>query len=167
MGLDDLVQQLADAFAAKVSAAFVSTMQARLQTDMQKLIAAAPRSTTPREAEVIVAHHQGTIHRPEKPAPKVQLPTVLIIGLLPHQAGTIQQEYHEVLDLEFLIADDSTHRIAESSKHADHTLVMVDFVNHKVTNALSRYKIIKGGMTRLRDALTEIYVNASDKEKAA
>jgi hypothetical protein len=96
---------------------------------------------------------------------KVRLPTVLIAGLLPTQAGYISQEFGHVFDLRFFETDGSLQKL-KSMSHVDYAFSFTSKISHAVEAAMQSKgtPVLRcpGGMTMLRQKLTEL----AEKEKA-
>lgn len=94
---------------------------------------------------------------------KQHLPKVLIAGLLPSQASMIEKEFKQCFDISFVDANSTTNLLKSRAANAQHTLVMADFISHRHTDAIKSVGaspvIIRGGMSTLRNSLTELYVH--------
>lgn len=89
-------------------------------------------------------------------------PKVFILGLLPGQVTMIAEEFKDALDLRFAQSG-NPQRVAKMSSFADAAIVMGSFTDHATMNAVKnsgckKFIQLQGGLTRLRDELTRLYV---------
>lgn len=104
-----------------------------------------------------------TVHRVIHPplydaAVPVRLPKILIVGLLPQQAGMIAQEFGEAYDLRFW-KEGNPKELDANTKTADGVYVLITMVSHWMTEKLKGTKYIPvSGMDNLRTKLTERFV---------
>lgn len=97
---------------------------------------------------------------------KVQLPKVLIIGLLPAQAAMITGEFKDCLDLRFW-KNGVQQQLFATARYMNHVIGMTDFMQHsdeEQVKKLPHYIRVGGGMTTLREKLTELYVIDSEEQ---
>lgn len=119
------------------------------------------------ESHLVDRLSQLSARIPERvvPATKTKLKRVLVCGLLPAQAGLIQSEFHSCLDLRFLSVDDKIDKFKTHATHVDHVIVMTNFISHKHQEAIEcvgvKPILVSGGMSSLKDKLTEIYAEAA------
>lgn len=96
------------------------------------------------------------------PTPAVRRPKVRVLGLHDNKAVHLQREFGKLLDLAFVNPDRARVASQSQSTGSDATLVLIDFVNHTVTNNLESngipHTVIRGGLTGLRTALAELVV---------
>lgn len=156
-GLDSVVEELARAIAKQV----LSRVEAQLAVQLKHILPATTQPLKPISIEaltrqVMPVEHQGS-HRP----------TVLIAGLLPNQAGIIQQEFGEVFDLRFYMVEENLSRLRAMLPGADHVFTFTSKISHKVEEVMnSRGKTINrcsGGMTMLKEQLLNLYVTTEGK----
>jgi len=99
------------------------------------------------------------------PKEKVTKPKVLITGLLSHQAGIISSEFYEFFDLDFWNdrTGNSTEQLKSMAKRADVILYHKNHASHNhqeiIKSVGGNIKIINGGISSMKDALTDLYVN--------
>jgi DNA-binding Lrp family transcriptional regulator len=97
---------------------------------------------------------------PQKQEEKKPMRSILIVGLLPAQAGQIQAEFHDCFDLRFW-KDESADRLKAMAQSADLAITFTSKIGHWVEEIIqsSHVQLIRapGGMTRLREILTEVY----------
>jgi len=90
---------------------------------------------------------------------------VLITGLLAHQAGIISSEFHECFDLDFWNdrTGGSTEQLKSMAKRADVILYHKNHASHNhqeiIKSVGGNIKIINGGMSTMKDALEDMYIN--------
>jgi len=93
---------------------------------------------------------------------KVRLPTVVIVGLLPYQAGLIQQQFHDAFDLRFW-KDESATQLKSLCKNADYVIAFTGKMGHQSTDIVNSVRpdciTVMGGITRLKDKLLELHGN--------
>lgn len=92
--------------------------------------------------------------------PKLKKKKILIVGLLHNQFNEIKHEYSEYFDLKLWSLDSSIPKLKSMLTYSDHTLVMVNFINHSadgvIANAKNPYSRISGGMSSLKDELDKL-----------
>lgn len=110
--------------------------------------------------------------------PEVVLPKVVgrklkvgIVGLLGGQKQIIMKDFADALDLKFFETTKSKTKQFESGvSQCDVAIGMVNFINHGVEpvirNAGVPYIQVRGGMSTLKDKLTEMFVGADEKVAA-
>lgn len=84
---------------------------------------------------------------------------VLIIGLKPQQAGLIQQDFGQHLDLKFAGSDESLQHVKHLLDGRDAIIAMTGFISHshdELAKGHAQYLRVSGGMTRLRSKLSEL-----------
>lgn len=99
--------------------------------------------------------------------PKPAKPKVCIVGLLGDQKRMIEKEFGPVFDLRIYESGGHTNyggrEFIDAISRVDHIVVMTSFIGHSAENAIRAVKAkpvrVTGGMTNLRDRLTEIFVN--------
>lgn len=141
------------AFAAKLDA-MQAEFTARLDATQEAVTELATRPSETATAPV------PTPARTVEPASEpTRRPRVRILGLHDNKVDLIQREFGRSLDLN-CVNPDRALSAASSGTTADATFVMVDFVNHKITNTMDAintpYTLVRGGLTTLRSALTEL-----------
>lgn len=95
--------------------------------------------------------------------PTQRLRVVLVVGLLPSQAGMISAEFSQCFNLKFW-KDESHTKLKAMAAGADVIVVMTGKVSHRATDAISavaHYEPIRGGLTTLREYLTSLYVEGA------
>lgn len=155
LSIDGIIDQLAGALALQVA----SRLKDRLVDELQGLVPHASSDDPVRpllediKARVLAA-----------PPERKRLPVVLIVGLLPAQAGAIQNEFHDVYDLRFW-KDESISQLKDLVRGADHVLTFTSKISHTAVGAIEaagkKAVHVAGGMTSLRDVLTTMYVEQS------
>jgi len=92
--------------------------------------------------------------------PKLRLKSVLIIGLLPAQAGQISQDFSDCFDLRFW-KDESMEMLKHACRGADYVISFTSKTGHSAEEMIKsqHVKIIRtpGGMTQLKNKLTSLY----------
>ena len=140
----DVVEKIAD----DLSNIIIQKVCEKLQEKLASLTQ-SKANTTPEE---FVSNLINNIKQPK--------PAVLIVGLLPQQAGLIQTEFGEHLNLKFW-KEGSLIQLKNTAKQSDFVLLFTSKISHDATNAVSSVNNnmirIAGGMTSLREKLTEIF----------
>lgn len=153
--IERTIQEFVSALVSQVTTQVTAQLHATLQAQVDDAIAKAVKSV------VIPAPEKGIAAGPTAPAPRKR--RVLIVGLLPQQAGMIQQEFHRELDLSFYQTTEHRNRLASAAGHADIVISMTKFIDHSVTETIKAAKAnlryCNGGLTALRDILTEEYAH--------
>ena len=143
VSMAELVEQLAESLAIRI----VSTVRDRLAAELNNLVHEQHSST------------RGATETAGKPDTRKK---VLIVGLLPQQSTIIQREFGDVYKLSFW-KDESLHKLKSMADHADYVITSVSFVSHKVTDILKTCQVeminCSGGLSTVKDKLTELYVN--------
>lgn len=154
--MDELVLQLADRLARSIA----EQVQARLEDYLTQAIE-AKLSPLPEAVRVEV----------ELPLPAAPIKHkgdqlhVCIAGLLPQQTQLIKQEFGKDMRIDFIGSDHNPKSVREKLAHADAAFVMTKFIGHWLDKIAAESKVpvfqrITGGMTRLRDCLTSLYVSS-------
>lgn len=143
--LDEVISTLAEHLARQVILRAEPLIAQKLKAVIESV------ATPPKQSFVPGAHTD---------AAKVNKKKVLIIGLLPSQVNLIQREYGSLLDITFLTADDSQHRVQSVAKHSDAVYTMISFISHKVTESIKSVNPralnqVHGGVTDLRNKLLD------------
>ncbi len=93
---------------------------------------------------------------------KSKLPRVVLVGPREDQFNMLQDEYGEVLNLVHFDKDrNAANPLFKSARASAATVVWVDFVPHDLVDSVKRLpqvRLVKGGMSALRDALLDITV---------
>lgn len=100
------------------------------------------------------------------PLPKIEierkkkLKTVTVAGLLPNQAGMIQEEFSSKFDMRFWTKDQSAQQLKVMAKRSDHVIAFVSKMGHWADRILSEnsteYTRVSGGMTQVRECLKSL-----------
>lgn len=158
LGLDDMVEQLASRLAQQVAVKLRDKIAAELadivaSTALPEIKQAALMEQAPSAAEPAIKLPAIEQKKPKKPH-------VLICGLLPQQAGLISQEFGEVFDLRFW-KDEGIGRLKDLVRNADYSITFSSKLGHHVEETIKSAGApvtrVMGGMTSLRDVLTDIY----------
>ena len=101
-------------------------------------------------------------------------PRVMIVGLIASQAQMIEGEYKQCLNLRFCLADDAKGRgFANNCANVDIVITMTKFINHSIEETIksagsdARLVRVTGGMTDLREKLTDIYCHPQNYLKGS
>jgi hypothetical protein len=104
--------------------------------------------------------------------PQARKPRIGIASLLDQQAAMIEREFSQVLDLRIIKSGDGrgARQIGEALASCDVVVGLVNFMGHSMEAAIKAKgaKVVKvgGGMTALREKLTELYVQSADRKAA-
>lgn len=118
------------------------------------------RELLSREVKAFTAEADSMHYTLDAPA-KERLRVVLIVGLLPQQAGIITAEFGNCFDLRFW-KNESTQKLQGMARGAARVLVMVSKVSHSSCDAISAAGVpfvrIGGGLSMLRQHLEAYYL---------
>lgn len=94
--------------------------------------------------------------------PKAKTRKAVIVGLLPAQRNMIEGEFKCCYRFSFLDSSAPAQLVRSRIKGADDIFIMAEFINHSMTETINaagrKPEIVRGGMTSLRESLTQIYV---------
>lgn len=97
----------------------------------------------------------------DSPPPKARLKKVLVVGLLPQQAGMISAEFGECFDLRFW-KDESHQQLKKSAAAAEYCVAFTSKCAHAATEMIKSVGkdllVVQGGLTELRAHLTDLYL---------
>lgn len=151
-----VLDTLLDQFASNIAMSLVERVKDRLIEELQSIVPQVETQSRPLleeiQARIAVA----------VPAVADKRKKVVIVGLLPSQAGHITNEFHDAFDLRFVESGDKPGRVKDAAKDADGVFLFSSKLGHHVEESLKSmgkpFTRIMGGMTQLRDALTAMYV---------
>lgn len=147
---------LADALAKAIAQHVVSRVKDQLETQLQAILPPLTATPAPISVEELTARVMGTAQAKPKNV------TVLIAGLLPNQAGIIEQEFGDVFDLRFYTVGENLRHLASMAANVDHVFTFTSKVSHAVEEVMvgKGHKIHRcsGGMTMLKDQLLKLYM---------
>lgn len=156
--LDHAIEELAGALVARVS----SVVELKVNDLVGELVT---RQVTA-SIEKLAAGLNAT---PATPKATTPLPRILIVGLLDSQSAHVKREFDRVFDLRFVGSNESTDKLKSNAAQADVVYVMGDFVSHSTNDLIRRVgavpHVLHGGLTKLRDTLTSLYVEKHDEAK--
>ena len=146
-----------EALAEQISDSLVTLVAAKLAEKLTNYINAAFEKKIPMTPDEFVA----SLLVPKSAPPPVK-PTVLIVGLLPQQAGFIQTEYGHLLDLRFW-KEGNMSKLRSMVQNAEFVFTFTSKIGHDAESMIrSQNKDpirITGGMTTLREKLSELFVH--------
>lgn len=103
--------------------------------------------------------HDPSVPTVEKP----RLKKILIAGLINPQIREIEREFHDTLDIRFWRTDENPNVLKSKAGQADKVILVTDFISHShqgiIQNMNIKFIRHSGGMTKLKDLLTEIYID--------
>lgn len=152
ISLDALLSTFVDSLVDNVVEGIRIKLAPALETRIQAMIAdSLPKLPAPPIPEIVVAEEK-------QPRPRVG-----IVGLHDKTASLIRDEFKRELDIEF--ADqDQLNRVRSLGVRCPITFVMTAYCSHKVSDVLksngANVRLVPGGTSALKDALTEYYVGA-------
>ena len=133
---------------------------AGIRLKIRAQIRAGLRAAVVEEVDLAVKSAEGIVQ--EAISPVGPRKKVLVVGLISNQMSMIEQEFGDELDISFAGADE-LQRIQTAAKNADAVFEMTKFISHSTEGAIRKVTAnlvrVPGGMTNLRTALTEFYVN--------
>jgi len=168
--LDSLITEVANTLAGQIAAAIMPALQRQMQDRMATLLP-KPAEAKPVEQEVLppedMPSAEELINRVKSvPAIKVRSMTkILVVGLTPQQAGEISKEFHDALDCVFWNSSfgQSKQQLQQHASGVAMTFVHINHIAHNVTevikNATRNYRLIGGGMSQMKDAITRFYAD--------
>lgn len=152
-GLDGILDQFARAVALELAGRIKDQL-------IEELQAITPATHTRESVRPLLAEIQQRIAAAATPT-KARLPKVVVIGLLPAQAGMIQSEFHDVFEFDFW-KDGSPSQLKDMVRGAEHVIIFSGKSGHYVEEVLKSagkpFHRVMGGMTQLRDLITSLYV---------
>lgn len=92
-------------------------------------------------------------------------PKVLVVGLLPNQAGIVQSEFYEAFDIRFAESDTPTKRLESMASDCDRVMLMTNFISHSTQDAVKKhpgFERIQGGVSKVKDRLTELFIASEE-----
>ena len=142
--LQELVEVLSDTIVAKV----VEEVNRKLPLKLKESL---PETVTSVQSLKITVE--------EKPL----LQKVLIVGLLPQQAGVITQEFHQCFDLRFF-KEGNHHLLKDMARGVDRIILHTNHLGHSTEASIKslgkEYEYCSGGLTALKNRLTNLYASA-------
>lgn len=163
-GLEQAIESFARQLAASIFEATMRRIAAQLSEQVMPVIRVGlatketpPEETPPEETPVTEADEPAT-HVETPP----RRPRALIVGLLPGQQDIITREFGRELDLRFVTSQAQvSNRAKELSHTSDAAILMTKFVNHAAEDIIKsrggRLIRVSGGLSQLRDTLTQFY----------
>ena len=96
----------------------------------------------------------------------VRKPRVTVVGLLPGQAALIEKEFGDAVELHFVTSDQTaSQKLKGLCRTSAAVLTMTGFISHAAEDLIKanggNLIRVQGGMSSLRDAITEAYVGAT------
>jgi hypothetical protein len=113
------------------------------------------------EVEAPQVIRRPVLHTPPAPVVQPTQPKILIVGLIPNQAGIINAEFHEAFDIRFAEAETPSKRLEAMADDCDRVIIMANFISHSVQDTLKKhpgFERMHGGLTRVKDRLTELFI---------
>lgn len=150
------INALAEGLAKQIAAQVVVALQGQLTRELAGVVPPAVEIPKIDIQQML----PGPVQYIPAPAPKQRKPKVAIIGVTPQQAGVLQTEFHDTIDLSFW-QNDGVPRL-KSIGISNELCLVTRFVGHKDTQMLTaigaKWRKVTGGIESLRDALTNYYV---------
>lgn len=145
---DGVFKHLCESIGIMLADHVIAAMQQRLRDRAQDVMAEA--------AETLTKTHSAPL-KPYKPKARV-----IVVGAKGDQARMLENEFKEELDLRIFDQNITDIRLRQASEHARKVVLWTNFVSHHHQNNVPREKLewVSGGMTKMREKLTEIYVNS-------
>lgn len=85
---------------------------------------------------------------------------VIICSLLPVQQELMRKEFGDCFDLRMFYRDQEK-ALTKAVNHGDLVILMGDFISHRVSQRIEgaggKIELVMGGLTKLREKLTELY----------
>lgn len=141
LSLDNIVALIASNLATEIANRVVTLLNGHLQTKLNKAL--LPKMEV-----------------------KMRKPKLCIAGLLPQQAGMISSEFASVFDLYFW-KNEEPRKLKEYASSCEAVFTVTDFIGHDTENLIKSVNgnliRVSGGMTRLRETLTNYWVETTDE----
>lgn len=154
-GIEELVDQIARSLA--------SSIINRTHLHLAKAMAELTPAVQPLPEKFSL---EGLLKEAE---PEPKKPRVLIAGLIPSQEELIKAEYGTVFRLKFFRSDENLQKLKSMLPFTDHFITFTSKISHAIEDhaKASGLPILRcsGGMSMLRNMLTELYVHADDEKQ--
>ena len=158
----DAFDRLADELVASVTPVIqrvADQLVAGFRLKIRAAVRAGLRAAVVEEVNLAASSVEAIVQ--EAIAPIAPRKKVLVVGLISNQMSLIEQEFGDELDISFAGADE-LQRIQTAAKQVDAVFEMTKFISHSTEGAIRKVNAnlvrVPGGMTNLRTALTEFYV---------
>lgn len=157
---------LVDSLAAHITAQVMQRVHTRLAAMAAPYAEPQPPADPP-SVDVSAALQTLTAPTTTQPAAS-KLPRVGVIGLLPNQCGVVATEFGSCMDLEFWndANGDGRRQLEGLSKRCEIVFVHIRHTSHSVEELLkfhgANYRRVGGGVTALKEAMTEYFVNRKE-----
>ena len=134
--IDSMTTSLANQFAASLAAKLAAAVESQLATPQ--------------------GGGKGTVRKPR----------VTVVGLLPGQAALIEKEFGDAVELHFVTSDQTaSQKLKGLCRTSAAVLTMTGFISHAAEDLIKanggNLVRVSGGMSSLRDSITEAYVGAT------
>lgn len=144
------VEALATMVLSSLRATLATRIQAEIFSQVQAALDAIPE----------------LVRQPTRPPRDPNRAHVVVVGLLPGQAEMVSREFHQEYEFTFIEAD---HAMSGSLKSlcssAKAIFTMCNFISHRVDDMVKSKNgnliRVPGGMTSLREALTDFYLEST------
>ena len=149
------MESLLATISTRISDTIVSQVIANLFNTLPSII---PAVTLPSNDEVL-----ARLNKKEE-APREQKLKVLVLGLLSQQAGRLQAELHDCLDLAFWNDrnGDGKDKLKSLTKWSDRVFVHTQHMGHSAQEIVKAnggiVVTVPGGLTQMQEALTAYYI---------
>lgn len=165
------VRRLADAMVELVCQDLRNQLASRIQDEVRLL--QAEFSTAQIETDKVITSVQQAVRslsvplklKTDSPPPRPNMPKILVLGLLPQQQQVLLREFDNLLDLRFF-KDGSLKQLSSSCAGVAAVFVASSKVSHaQIESAKTSgvpLRCVQGGVTRVKEALTEYYVEHAD-----
>lgn len=144
--VDNVARLIAEKLAARAISYILPTMEERLRSELQVM------------TDSLLDTAKAAVRKPAEQKPK--LVSVFIGGALPDQTTKLRKEFEGVADLRFATSDESLHKWKSMCTGADHTVLMVDFISHKHTEAVESVGVrpikVSGGVSSVINKVMEL-----------
>jgi hypothetical protein len=153
--VNEAVAELASLIGAQISQQLVTVLTRQVQDAvgilMKDLVAQYKEQGVPLQPQLADALATAVTKEVKK-----KLPSILVVGLLPAQAGVISAEFYNQFDLRFCDAS-NIQEVKRMAKNVDQVFLFTSKISHATDNAVRSvtHKITRvgGGVTNLKEAL--------------
>lgn len=155
---DSTLDELIDDMAQQIASRIAESVGRQLATHLSAIL---PSSSAPQFDLVQYLKEAIVPPQPTQEASGARAARVLIVGLLPQQAGLISAEFGQAYNLSFW-KEEGMEKLKSLCKSADHIVTFSSKLGHHVENTIKStnrdFKRVMGGMTELRRVLNELGV---------
>lgn len=168
--VDQVVSDVARLLSSALDEALRQMIQQQVQDAIARGLGAVELALVTNDAGV--ADIQAKRVQPEEIFKPLKRQSVTVVGLLAGQAQMITSEFGKEFNLHFVSSSkNEAHRLSSLCKTSDAVIAMTGFISHSLDKIIKSSGVrlirVSGGMSSLRDSLTQLYLQSEAEEKAA